>query len=294
MAEQKIEFRKIRDFGEIMNDTFSFIRQNFKPLFRSFFAICSFFMIAMAILTGLYQSQYLQGLDELMYGKQMQGGLLRQVANSGYFIMVFFGLATFIAMQVAIGAYVKYYVTNNSARAGIEEVWSIFIRYFPRVFLYCVPFTLFTILGCFFCLFPGVYLWTVFLPFPMIVIMENRGFTETYSRCFDLITYEFWPSFGVYIVGYLIYLISTTIIEGLFTFIFQLFSVFSTGNMTQAKDFVIAFLDIFSYSFYIVFYLAVILQYFNLVEKKEGTGLLHRINTIGGNRNHFDNIEEQY
>src|SRR5688572_17638407 len=113
MAEQKIEFRKIRDFGEVMNDTFSFVRQNFKPLFKSFFAICSFFMIALAILTGLYQSQYLSGLDELFNGKRMQGDLVRQLASSGYFIMVFFGLSTFVAMQVAIGAYVKSYVMNH-------------------------------------------------------------------------------------------------------------------------------------------------------------------------------------
>jgi hypothetical protein len=294
MAEQKIEFRKIRDFGEVMNDTFSFIRQNFKPLFKSFFAICSFFMIALAILTGLYQSQYLSGLDELFNGKRMQGDLVRQLASSGYFIMVFFGLSTFVAMQVAIGAYVKSYVTNHGAPPAIEKVWSVFIRYFPRVFLFSLPFTLFTIVGCIFCLFPGVYLWTVFLPFPLVVIMENRGFTETYSRCFDIIMYEFWASFGVYVVGYLIYLIGTTIIEGLFTFMFEMFHIFSTGNITQAKDFVIAFLDIFSYSFYIVFFLAVTLQYFSLVEKKEGTGLLHRINSIGDNKNHFDNIEEQY
>jgi hypothetical protein len=294
MAEQKVEFRKIRDFGEIMNDAFSFIRQNFKPLFKSFFAICSFFMIAVAILNGLYQSQYLSSLDELMYGKRMQGSLIKQFTGSGYFLMVFFGLTAFVSMQVALGAYIKHYVTNHGSRPGIEDVWAIFIRYFPRVLLYCLPFTLFTIIACFFCLFPGVYLWVVLLPFPLVVMMENLGFTKTFNRCFEIISNEFWPSFGIYIVSYLIYLICTSIIEGVFTFIFEMFHIFSTGNMTRAKDFVIAFLDIFSYSFYIVFYIAVALQYFSLVEKKEGTGLLHRINTIGDNKNHFDNIEEHY
>ena len=41
---QKVEFRKVRDFGEVISDTFLFMKQNFKPLFKAFFYLCGFFL----------------------------------------------------------------------------------------------------------------------------------------------------------------------------------------------------------------------------------------------------------
>ena len=57
MAEQKIELRKIRDLSENLNDTFTFIRQNLKPLVTSFLGIAGIVMLANAIVGGIYQSQ---------------------------------------------------------------------------------------------------------------------------------------------------------------------------------------------------------------------------------------------
>jgi hypothetical protein len=52
MAEQKVELRKIRDLSENLNDTFTFIRQNFKPLVTSFLGIAGIVMLANAIMGG--------------------------------------------------------------------------------------------------------------------------------------------------------------------------------------------------------------------------------------------------
>ncbi|HEY4194580.1 MAG TPA: hypothetical protein VGM63_03535, partial [Mucilaginibacter sp.] len=51
-----LELAKPRDFGEIINDTFTFVRQNFKPLLKYFFVICGFFIListALAVLTQI-------------------------------------------------------------------------------------------------------------------------------------------------------------------------------------------------------------------------------------------------
>src|ERR1700743_2770236 len=42
---QPLELRKSRDFGQIISDSFVFLRQNFKPLFRYLLVICGFFIL---------------------------------------------------------------------------------------------------------------------------------------------------------------------------------------------------------------------------------------------------------
>ena len=46
-----MELRKLRDFGENINDTFQFIRQEFKPLLKSFFAIAGVLILVTGIVS---------------------------------------------------------------------------------------------------------------------------------------------------------------------------------------------------------------------------------------------------
>src|SRR4028119_116243 len=113
MAEQQVEFRKVREFGDNINDTFLFIRQNFAPLLKSFFAICALFILAQAIFNGLYQSQALGVFAEMLSGRRTGGGrfgAFDQVTSMNQLMAILFSLLSFVSMNVTIGAYVKYYV----------------------------------------------------------------------------------------------------------------------------------------------------------------------------------------
>ena len=68
MAQQKIQLRKIRDFGENFSDTFQFIREEFKPLLVSFILVAGVFMLVTAIFSGLYQKSTFGFLDEIENG----------------------------------------------------------------------------------------------------------------------------------------------------------------------------------------------------------------------------------
>ena len=51
----KIEFAKRRDFGEVLNGTFQFLRQNFKSLGLALLYIAGPFILIQGIITGYYQ-----------------------------------------------------------------------------------------------------------------------------------------------------------------------------------------------------------------------------------------------
>lgn len=299
MAEQKIELRKIRDFGININDTFVFLRQNLKPLLISFFAICGIFMVGQAIFNGMYQSHSMGGLLQQLFSGggslgKYNGNPYSSIFSFEYLMVIVFMLLTFAAMKVTLGAYLKYYLENNGQQPGIEEIWPIFKKYFFKIFFYSILIDIMIGFGCLLCVLPGIYLWVVFVPFTLVVMIEDANFNTALYRCFDIIKQNFWPSFGLYLIAYLIYSFSSGIIGAVVAVVAGAAAYLSTKNIGATVGIVTSFLNIFSFTFYIIFFISAALQYFSLTENRDGTGILNRIDNIGSDKNNFDNIEEQY
>src|SRR6266496_5983957 len=106
MAQQKIQLRKIRDFGENFSDTFQFIRQEFKPLLISFTLIGGVFMLANTILTGIFQKEALSVLDDMVKGVFYERTV---VFTPTYFILIGVSIMSLAAMRTVISVYMKYY-----------------------------------------------------------------------------------------------------------------------------------------------------------------------------------------
>lgn len=296
MAQQKIELRKIRDFGQNFNDTFGFLRQNFKPIITSALAICGLFMMAQAIFNGIFESRSANIFTMLFRTGRGAYDYARYSDSFWiiYFLTVTFNYLTYISLKTLMGAYFKFYLENDGQEPSISQIWDIFRAYFFRVFLYSIPVGILTTLGYFLCLAPGVYLAVVWVPFSMVVMIEDTTFNGAFNRCFEIIKNNFWISLAIYLVSYLIFLFSTVIIKGLTSFLGGIISYFIAEDIGPTVSIITSFLNIFSYIFYIIFFITAALQYFTLVEQRDGTGMLSRIEGIGTDNNRFDNIEEQY
>src|SRR6201996_2728480 len=91
-----IELAKPRDFGEIINDTFLFVRQNFKPLMKYFFIFCGFFVLA-AMATSIMTEMKLIGTMDNFNSTSFNDD---QVASRfSYFNLGFFVNAFFIFLE---------------------------------------------------------------------------------------------------------------------------------------------------------------------------------------------------
>jgi hypothetical protein len=294
MAQQKVELRKIRDFSDNLNDTFLFIKQNLKPLLTSFLGIAGVFMLVAAVLQGLSQNEVGNFFEEIF-----KGGSSRNVTspfdflNQYYFLGIFASIGTVVAMQVAIVGYVKVYENNPEQMPEIGEVWEVFKKYFLPVLVYSIPLLILTLLGTALCLAPGVYFAVVFMIFPVVIIMEDETFGGAFNRCFTLIKENFWTSLGIYIVVYLIYAFSSGIISTIVGLVTGLLSYFTTNDVSTTMAIVTSVLNIFTFVFYVVFYISVILNYFTLTEKYDGTGMMRRLDSLGGSTTN-NNTEEEY
>jgi hypothetical protein len=58
--QEKIELNRVRTFSEIIEDSIQFFKQNWKPLLRSYFAICGFFCVAGLVIGVLNEKATLE------------------------------------------------------------------------------------------------------------------------------------------------------------------------------------------------------------------------------------------
>lgn len=294
MAQQKVELRKVRDFSENLNDTFVFIKQNLKPLTVSFLGIAGVFMLAAAIVQGFYQNDMSGMFEDLLKGPASTSSVPYEFFTGTYFLVGLFAWINVVAMKVAIIAYIKVYDQKDGEIPTMPEVWNEFKRYFFKVLIYSIPITILIFIGFIFCIAPGVYFWVVLVPFEIILMVEDKSFSNAFSRCYVLIKDNFWQSFGIYIIAYLIYSFMSTIIGGIIGLITGVISYFTTDDISTTVGVVTSIFNIFSFVFYIVFFISAILNYYSLAEKFDGTGILKRLNNLGGGNSNFNNIEEQY
>jgi len=292
MAQQKIQLRKIRDFGENFSDTFQFIREEFKPLLVSFILVAGVFMLITAIFSGLYQKSAFSFLDEIENGG-FRNNEISSTFTGMYFLYISVMLISITAMRTVIAVYMKHY-DEYEASPTVQQVLSGFLKYFPKIVLYSIPSYLLIMVGLVFCILPGLYLIVVFAPFVFIIVSEDASFGDAFSRSFDLVKENFWLTLGIYLVAYIIYSVSSGITGLVVGLVASAVSYFTTKEWSTSVGVLMSVVNIVQYIFYIIFFVSVGLHYYNLVEIKEGTGLAKRLEGLGNNTNPNENIEEQY
>jgi len=303
MAQQKMELRQLRDFSQNFNDTFQFIKQEFKPLVLSYFSISGILILITGIISGLYERNAMSGFfSGMMEGIRSSNShyygsgpvrTMSSIFSPLYFLMLFLGGLNIVVMKVTVAVYMKIYDAKGKVSPTIDEVWKGTLRYFIPIAIYSLIITLLTILGCLFCLVPGVYFMVVFAPITMIFVVEDASFGEGFNRCFSLIKENFWISLVIYLVVYIIYAISSGIIGAVITGVAGLISYFTTKDIASTVGLVTGIFSVFQYVFYIIFLVSVGLHYFNLAELQDGEGLLRRIDSLGDDSTNTT-VEEQY
>jgi len=292
MAQQKIQLRKIRDFGENFSDTFQFIRQEFKPLALSFMLVALVFVIGISILASAYQQHLAETLGSINAGNDSLTNVF-SLYNSTFFLILGLGIIGWSTMIATVAVYMKLYNENDSS-PSIGQIWQGVLTNLLKIVIFGIMSAVLITIGCFFCLFPGIYLAVVFFPFSFIIVNENLSIGQTFSRCFELIKENFWISVAIYLVVCIIIFIIALSVSLVLNLILGAGAFFTTQNIPANYTLITTLSNLINYFFYIIMYVSVGLHYYNLVETRDGTGLAKRLEGLGSNVNPNENVEEQY
>jgi hypothetical protein len=263
---QKIEFRKIRDFGELINTTFEFIKQNLKILFFSLLFIAGPGIILTGIAGGLYQGS-------MSFNKYFLATAII------YFLLMFITLQFIIAVTYSC---LNLYIEKDSVDFSVNDVWERTKEDFLMILFTSIG-TGFVTVFALLLIIPGVYLSVTLTIIFMVRMREKLPFFDSVSRCRKLISRNWWFTFALLLI--------LSVIEYFFSFIFaipQYIAMFigflhSTSGKPDLNSTVLILTSIISsvsYLFYCIPIIGITFHYFSLVEKKEAVGLLQKLETI--------------
>lgn len=310
LSLNKIDFRKKRDFGEILNVSFTFIRQNYQPIFKSLLFIAGPFVLVGSVLPGLLFSPSL-GSEE---------GSFSQVD----FTQIIVNVLSFIVGSVMAVGVVHEYMLLYEKNAGVPiktgDVWKAVRKSFFRILLtgtgmvvllggvfsfitYMAFMAINGVIAFFLLTFAAVYFSVIFSILLIVALCEKVNFFQAIVRCFTLMQGSWWQTFALLFICGVVQGAMITVVFLPFSILGaseDLFSTSSTTSFTSSLIFVALAGIVFILSVTLSFCLTLIVtgfQYFSLVEQKEATGLLKRIQNLGTpttpDRDFYEDAEEE-
>lgn len=306
MSQYKaINLRRTRDFGEKLNATIEFIRENFVNLFKSVLFIVGPVILLLAVVSNYYQNIMLE-----------QVGLASDPSNFGSSGIAALGFAGMLTMFVSIlsyavsitviNEYVVLYLKKKTNQISPAEVWERVKKDAVMIMLSTIVVFVFVVIGTIFFVIPGIYLGVLLSLIYIVQINERLGFFAAMSRCSQIISGKWWSTFGILFVTAFIAIILTYAVVIPFSF-FSIFSVF-TDLMDPSQDFsyvepslfakVISIISsivfmLAAYTMQIIPIIGIAFQYFNLVERKESVGLMEKIEDFGNSDTPVDTDEHE-
>jgi len=270
--QEKIEFNQVRSFGEIVDDTVQFFKQNWKPLLRCYFFICGFFWVTSFVVSVFNQMQTLQNVAN---GES--------VFSLTYFLAIGFEFLNYMMINLTVLCYISLYKEKGNQAPTVEEVWAYVKYFFFRIAGSYISLGIAIAVGTVCCLIPGIYLAVVFSLVIPIIIMENATLGFAFNRSFQLIKNNWWFTLGVFFVIQLLIVVAFMAIV-----IPVLLITYGTMFLTTVN-----FLNVYSYAtiavthlfqfLYVLPLIGIAFTYFTLTEQKENGTLLQRIMMLGKN-----------
>jgi hypothetical protein len=293
MIRKKIELREERDFGQKFNAVFTFVQSNFKPFIKVIgltvgpLALVGGFFFGM-VYSKMLSTDALAGLDSMVY----------PIAE--LLLAYFFLILASLWMMIAVFAYMAEYESGNE-NITIEAVW----RRGKGKIWPTIGFALLTGLAAVILMMiatfalPGYNAGGIFLKMLLVMaalvyvmvtlslvipdmVIGGDGLFGSIGRSFALVRGKWWSTFGIMMVMGLVASFATMIFAIPFyvaMIVQMLMHIGELGTLVMTVSSSLMFLG--SYLMTVLPVLAIGFQYFNLVERKEGTGLLKKIDQLG-------------
>jgi hypothetical protein len=289
MKNNYIEFKKQRELGDILSDTFAFFRNEFKPFFTAYFKIVGPFLAAMVVSLILYLYFAGDTFNLIALNDGFDAASLATTAVIGLVYLISI-VAVYTMSQSTVLHYIKSYA-NGKGTIDVETIRKEVYDSFWSFIGLGIMVGLSVAVGMIFCFIPGIYLY-VPLSLSFCVMVYNRiGPSDAYSYSFNLVKDEWWMTFAtMFIIG---------IIVGIASYVFAIptaiYQWIKMGVFSGEMD-AEGMMDIFKDPIYILFnvigslaqfllnlisIIAGVFIYFNLNEKKNFTGTYERIDSLG-------------
>ncbi len=286
---EQIKLEKVRDFNELFNDTFLFVKYNFKTMFMGLLTYVVPIALLQGIFMGIFQYGFLGPYTEKIKSGNFSGGIFPDLSDfwglwaliPGYFIL--FIMAVFLTLYIS--NFLLLYNERGVDNFTNADVWEGMKQKMGSIIFAYILVGIIIVFAFLALIIPGIYLANVFLIIAPVIVIGRKSVGDAMGECFRLMKGNWWKTFlfvfVLNIIGSVISLVFTlpsSIYNAVIT------SLSLTGGVAMNQYLTIFFSMIQSVGYVLVYslmYIGLGLVYFNLVEQKDSTGLLNELDSIG-------------
>ena len=289
MTQNFIRFKKQRELGNIISDTFRFLRENYKLLFKLIFRIAGPAFLVLLLALSYYSYLSLETVGSSFFGSILVEGMdIGMILISG-FILISSLLAFYVLLYGTVMHFINSYIKNNG-RVNEQEVYQGAKQDFGNLLGLLLISGIAIFFGFMLCILPGVYLWVPFSIAPAALIFGRHSISDSIGEAFNLIKDNWWMTFfTLFVVTILVYMISLIFQIPMFIYYFiKAFTVAQEGSVADPStlfDWVYVVFNVLSslvqYLLSVIILIAAAFIYFDLNEKKNFTGTFETISNLG-------------
>jgi len=253
-----MKIKKERTAGELINDTFSFVSQNFLGLYKPILLFASPFALISAF---FYSKLQLSVLTNQEYGNY--------TLNNIIYIATL--LTANIFLYGVVYAFTYFYIKEGKDKFTIEDIWTYMIHHLSKILGGLLFMLVFIVIGLFLFIIPGIYLLVPFLFLIAVLLFEGLDYQLAFLRCLIIIKDKWWSTFGLFMLINGIILVFGLIIK-IPEFIYTM--LLKTAMLKQISSLPLQFSIAATTTQFLIFFLQVfplvfaILQYFNINESR--------------------------
>ena len=311
-----LELRQQRDFGEVLNATFEFITLNFSNFFKVIFTIVGpFFILATAIL-GLFGYRLLNKFIHIQRSFSSRYGPSEDLMNlSDGLLLIISGIVIMLGLLIlylSIYGYIRKYLENKSDEIMVAEVlqfvkqnvlrffWSILVLLFMFGIIISIVVLLAVAaagtLGGLIIFLIVIAIFAIFIYqslFFVIISFEDVNPIEAILRGFQVISGNWWFTFGIAMVLGVLNMIINSIVQ---YSAMAIIGVIGYNSYDDAPSWLIrigfvSFGVLIGIMYIFISSITLIkdaILYFSFIEKKESVGLLAKIHALGGEKTEME------
>jgi hypothetical protein len=287
MTENYIQFKKQRELGDIITDTFSFIRANYKLLFKLIFKIAGPAFLVLLLALTYYSYLSLETLETSLLDMAATLDVGTYLITGA--VLLFSMLAFSVLLYGTVLHFIQSYIKNNGT--VLEDEVKQGVKYdFGNLLGLLVLCGIILFFGLILCVIPGVYLWVPISIAPAVMVFGRQSISDAIGEAFKLIKDNWWMTFFTLLVmTILVYIIGLIFQIPLFIYYFiKTFTMAQEGSAADPStlfDWVYVVFNVISnlaqYLLSTIIVVATAFIYYDLNEKKNFTGTYETISNLG-------------
>lgn len=282
MNKPEIELLKYRDFTDVFNASFAFISQEFKRFGMAMLMYAGIPVLLAIIMSVFYARDTMSTVFEVLNGVSNMGP-----SPSLIILAILLSFVAQIFIYGLVPAYLGEYEEKGRSGFTIADVWSRFVRHLGAIIGYSILSGIMISIGFMFLIFPGIYLMVPLSFILYVKIIENKDFSDTFSRCFQLVKNRWWSTFGILILAYIIvaivnwlFSVPSLIVGGVQGYLIASGAQESLDGNSLAMILSTVFSGLGQYILQPVLFIIIGFQYYTLREQKDRSSLMDRISSI--------------